>query len=214
MAYTDEQLFKAFGRLPEDVQDVFADPNLGPLIHTIAIDHGVDPAGSLDIEDEVAHVLLGLAYPEELAVNIRRKLGIPEEKARKIASEIQIKIFKNVMKSLHDMHKSKKSTAGTTHIEAGKGETATTPAPEAQKPPEEKTSTDVPQSIQTPLPTLEKEAGKVTPQHIFEKKLEGVFKTSPAVVTKVGEQTTPSTLKQQALEGRPKHVDPYREAVE
>lgn len=105
--YTEEQLFEIYGKVPEDIQSMIRDENLGPAIQVIGKDHGITPAQALDVEDVVLHTLLGTKPANNFARQIQEKLGISEEVAQKIAGDIDENIFSAVKESLGEIQEVK-----------------------------------------------------------------------------------------------------------
>jgi len=108
MNHTKEQLFELYGKVPEDIQSIIRDENLGPAIQVIGKDHGITPAQALDVEDVVLHTLLGIKPAHSFAKQIQEKLNISEDVAQKIAKDIDENIFSPVKESLNKIQGTEK----------------------------------------------------------------------------------------------------------
>ncbi len=91
-----EQLLELYNKTPKDIQNILLDKNLGPAIHVVGEDHGLTALQSLEVEDEVVNILLGISKQGNLARNIVSKLNISSETADKIVSDIDENILLRV----------------------------------------------------------------------------------------------------------------------
>ena len=103
-----EQLYKKYSELPKDIRGLLLNDDLGPFIHSISKKNGLNPIQSLDIEDEVAFVLLGTKNKKDLALNIADSAKIDSEKAADVARDIESMIFEDINESLKKIQPTKK----------------------------------------------------------------------------------------------------------
>jgi len=96
--YTQEQLLSLYKKADKSAQKILKDKNLGPVIQIIGKKNNLTSTQSLDIEDEVIHVLLNISKKDDFEHNLINKLNIPEKTARTIYNEIDYNIFSKIDK--------------------------------------------------------------------------------------------------------------------
>lgn len=108
MDYTYEQLKTAYSELPEKIQELVRDEDLGLFIQSIGKENGLTPKQSLEIEYVVVHILLGLREDSDLARIIRDEIKIPGELSWKISRIIRRDIFNEPIDKQEDKEEAKK----------------------------------------------------------------------------------------------------------
>lgn len=108
VTYKKEPLIEFYKNTPEDIRDILIDDNFGPAIQIIGRKNGVNPTQSLDIEDIVVHVLLGVEPEEGLIARIQKKINVPKETARGITEDLEKNIFSYVKEPLKKIQRNKK----------------------------------------------------------------------------------------------------------
>ncbi len=108
--YTKEKLLELYKKTPKDIQGILLDKNLGPAISVIGKDAGLTALQSLEIEDSVVDVLLGVNKQKNLTQDITNKLNIKSETALKITNDINENIFSQVKESLTKIKEGDKDT--------------------------------------------------------------------------------------------------------
>jgi hypothetical protein len=104
MSYTREELDKMFNELPDDVRDAMSS------VDTVNILKGLQEKYKLHIDQigelsaEIAMLMIGAMPPQRFITNIQKSIGADKETAKTIAAEINEKIFKNVRRSLMEIH--------------------------------------------------------------------------------------------------------------
>lgn len=106
----DKQLYKKYSNLPKDIQNVLTDEDLGPWIHSIGKKHGINPIQGVELEDEIAFVLLGIKNKKDLISNIVKNIGLDEERAIKLVHDIELGLFEDLRESLEKIQPIKESS--------------------------------------------------------------------------------------------------------
>ncbi len=98
--YTDEQIFSLYRKIPKDLRNMIKDENFGIAMQITGKGFGLTALQSLDLEDSVVHVFLGIIKREDLLQDIVNKLNISSDIAQKIIASIDENIFSDVKESL------------------------------------------------------------------------------------------------------------------
>ena len=95
-----EEIITKYQELPEDLQRALVSPSFSNAITETGKKEGlaIDKIGEL--AEETGFVMLGMTAPSDYVKNLTARLGVPQEKAKMIAEEINQKIFKPVRESL------------------------------------------------------------------------------------------------------------------
>lgn len=91
-------------KLPKDLKDAIFSVDSAGIIQETGKKYNlmVDKIGEL--ADETGLVMLGLTHPKDFISNLVRRLEIDAATARKIADEINTRVFKKVRDSLKKLH--------------------------------------------------------------------------------------------------------------
>lgn len=101
--YTNEDAWKKFDSLPENVKDAILAPKNVDAIYSIAKENNIlDKAG--DVLRYVHLILAGIVPITLLRETLQEELQIDENRARKVATEIRDKIFVQVKDELRKIH--------------------------------------------------------------------------------------------------------------
>jgi hypothetical protein len=209
--YTKEQIVKLYKNTPNDIRDILFDDNLGPAIQVIGKDCGINPEQSLDVEDEVVYVLLGINKVEDFTQRIQHKINITNETAKKITIAVNENIFSQVKESLE-----KRIGA----IPSRQSQDFPHPAESLissihKQTPAQKEKTVPFTTLSRPIVGAEKVGvGVPPPEHLFEKKLR-----------EIPQPTSPEFIQDDALKKGTDDIetikaskygdkDPYRETIE
>lgn len=95
---------ESYKRLPFDLKKAIVSSEVRQQMQSIAEKHWLDADQANDLETETALVILGLRPPADFTTNIKNALNLPEEKARAIAEDINVEIFRPVRESLRKIH--------------------------------------------------------------------------------------------------------------
>jgi len=98
------QLEQKYKSIPNDIQEVLTSPEVATQIEKIGLKHGLDSFDQNELIDETGLVMLGLTHPNVYIGNIAERIGIPREKAKKIAEDINKEIFNSIKSSLQKVH--------------------------------------------------------------------------------------------------------------
>ena len=104
MAYTPQQLREIYLKLPQDLRDALFDVNSSELVRTIGEKHKltIDKIGEL--ASETGYVMLGMTHPNQFISNLAERLEVDKAKAKEIAEDVNVQIFKKVRESLKKIH--------------------------------------------------------------------------------------------------------------
>ncbi len=102
--YTQEQFWKLYEKLPQELKDaVFAEETGNNISEICERNKAEENLG--DIVDYVGQVLVGVLPPEEFQKVLEKEIGLGKETAKKIAQEINRFIFYPVKPSLEQLYK-------------------------------------------------------------------------------------------------------------
>ena len=102
--YTQEQFWKLYEKLPQELKDALFAEETGNNISEIC-ERNKAEENLGDIVDYVGHVLVGVLPPEEFQKVLEKEIGLGKEIAKKIAQEINRFIFYPVKPSLEQLYK-------------------------------------------------------------------------------------------------------------
>ncbi|MDO8264755.1 MAG: hypothetical protein Q7T34_00070 [Candidatus Parcubacteria bacterium] len=102
--YTQEELWKLYNKLPEELRSVIFAEDTANSIREICIRNDITDERIGKIAEYVGYVLLGLLTPEEIEQEIEEELGENKKQAKKVAQEINRFIFFPVKNSLETLY--------------------------------------------------------------------------------------------------------------
>lgn len=99
-----EEIITKYQELPEDLQKALVSSSFSNAITETGKKEGlaIDKIGEL--AEETGFVMLGMTAPADYVKNLTARLGVPAEKAKMIAEEINQKVFQPVRESLKKVH--------------------------------------------------------------------------------------------------------------
>ncbi len=98
--HTEEQMIEFYKNVPDDIREVLLDDNFGPAIQVIGRENGLKPQQSLEAENIVTNIMLGVEPLNQFNQLLQEKLEIPREKIREITKSIGENIFSQIKESL------------------------------------------------------------------------------------------------------------------
>jgi len=96
MEPTQEQLQKRYSEMSQTVKDALFSMESVEVIENLGKKYALAPNQPTILAKEVGLVLLRFTQPSDFAIAMEKKLGIPPEKARAIAADVQREIFSKV----------------------------------------------------------------------------------------------------------------------
>lgn len=90
---TQEEKYKAFRQLPEELQDAITSAASVEINQTIGREYTLPPEKVALLAQEIGLVLLGFSPPSGFPKKLQERLGIIEEQAKKIASAVEQETF-------------------------------------------------------------------------------------------------------------------------
>lgn len=104
MDYTDEQIVKMYENLPDDLRAAIFGVNTSKIVEDIGRKHNlaIDKIG--DLGNETGMVMLGVTHPNDFITNLSERLEVDKAKAKEIAEDINVNVFKKVRESLKKIH--------------------------------------------------------------------------------------------------------------
>src|SRR5581483_5451989 len=138
------EIQKRLDALPKDIQELVYSADMTTIVGQIGAKYKlhIDQVGAL--ESEAVAVMIGLTKAEEFVSNLEDALGIPEEQAKRIETDINELLFVKIRESMKNLYPSSKQ-----------GEPQPPPAPQTPTPqamPEQKPQSLQPQQPQAPRP--------------------------------------------------------------
>ena len=104
MLLSPEQLKEKYNSLPKDVQDALFSDEVAGKIQSISKENNIKDEKMSELADEVGLVMYGITKPKNFIPNLSSRLGIDITIARKIAEEVNSKIFSKIRDSLKKIH--------------------------------------------------------------------------------------------------------------
>ena len=101
--YTQEQFWKFYKKLPQELKDALFSEETGDAIYDICKRNmALEKLG--EISDHIGQVLLGVLPPAEFQEILEKKMELGSEKSKKIFHEINRLIFSPVKYSLSELY--------------------------------------------------------------------------------------------------------------
>lgn len=89
--YSQEQFWKIYKTLPEELQEALFSTEAADFVYNICEENNIEK--SAEIIKYISDVLIGLLPVEEFQKTLEKELGIEKETAKKVAREINRFIF-------------------------------------------------------------------------------------------------------------------------
>jgi len=121
--YTKDELFDFYDQLPQDLRDAMFSVDTAKIIREVGLSNSLNVAQMGMLAEETGFVFLGASPVNKFIDRLIERLGIDKEKAKKIAHEINEKVFSKVRETLKEIHGLKPKT-----------EKSMPPKPEEEKP--------------------------------------------------------------------------------
>ncbi len=102
--YKNEDLLIAYQKLPLDLQEIILSKNTVSFLQSLCEKYNLSGIKARDLKDEAMFVMLGWIHPKDFIPDLAEKLGVDRETARKIAEEVNQRIFQKVRESLKALH--------------------------------------------------------------------------------------------------------------
>jgi hypothetical protein len=102
--YTNEQFWKLYEKLPQELKDAIFAEETGNNIYEICKRNGVEEYLE-EIVELVGQVLLGILPPDEFQEVLEKELKLEKEVAKRVSQEINRFIFYPVKSSLEELYK-------------------------------------------------------------------------------------------------------------
>ncbi len=217
---TPDEFRAKYAELPQNLREAYGSLDTTKIIQEIGKKHGLlmDQIGEL--VNETGFLMLGATQPGDYIGKISAAAGIPREKAKEVATEVNEQVFKPIRDALKRVHR-------VGEYEHSKGDALKQPAPsevprkESELPPQTHTLADdirqvtnapserapkaIPRTEPTPQPTFSS-----PPENLSEERLTKTFslphKEKSYTISENGEEETAPTHQYQ--------MDPYREPVD
>lgn len=243
ITHTQEQMIEFYKNVPSDIRELLLDENFGPAIQLIGRENGLTPLQSLNTEDVVALILLGVEPLKQFSSLLQKKLEIPREEIRKITESIGEEIFSPIKKTLEKMQVAEEKTQGEIKIPLKQDRLSL----EKTMPENNIISVKTTPTLFVPIPKPVLPSEQLIPiksvvgaenmdvsipikeEHIFEKKLRETTQTSKAgsftsiennavhkniLSTDTKKFTISETQPPQEVHSNQTKIDPYREIME
>jgi len=111
--HTKEEMAELYKKVPYDIRALLLDNNFGPAMQVIGRESGLTPKQSLEAENVVASIMLGIEPLSQFNQLLQKELEIPNEKVQKITRSVDENIFLPIKESLkkiqttEEVHESK-----------------------------------------------------------------------------------------------------------
>ena len=102
--YDKEKLWGLYNELPEELKSAIFSEKTATDIWDICVKNEVKKSNVSDIAQLVGQVFLGLIPPKDLDKEIKKTLGLNQEKSKKISQEIERFILFSVKNSLAELY--------------------------------------------------------------------------------------------------------------
>jgi len=103
--YTQEQLWKLYKKLPQELQEAVLSAENADHIHDTALRNGLEESRMSVLAKLVGNVLMGLLPPGEFQESLEKDLKLDKTAARRMTQEINRFIFFPVKQSLAEIYK-------------------------------------------------------------------------------------------------------------
>lgn len=183
---TQEEVKEKYEKLPKDLQKALFSVDSSTAIREIGQKHKlmIDKIGGL--AEETGFVIFGMTHPKDFVSKIAARLKIDKQTAKKIAEDVNSRIFAPVRNSLKKLHNIKQDEI----IEKER----------------EKETADFTKEKEEVLNAIEKDEVPVKQPGVFEPKMQEKITRAPLEVKEPGKKPLPT---KQYFQG-----DPYREPIE
>ena len=104
MDYTRKQIDEMFEELPNDIQNVLYSDETIVFLKQTEKKYRLEREQTRGLSAEIGMLMLGISSPQHFISNIQKRMGISEETAKAIASEVNEKIFRPIKGSLKTLH--------------------------------------------------------------------------------------------------------------
>jgi hypothetical protein len=91
--YTQQELEERLYKLPEVLKDFMFSMETAEMVSEIGRSNGLDFAKTGILAKEIGYIILGVASPRNFTQQLMEELGISMEQARKIAGDVNHKVF-------------------------------------------------------------------------------------------------------------------------
>lgn len=203
MPYTPQQLRETYLKLPQDLKDALFDVDSSEVITSIGKKHklAIDEMGEL--ASETGRVMLGLTHPNKFISNLAERLEVDKVKAKEIAEDINVQIFKKVRESLKKIHniRDEESPAKDSPLGSSQGESL-----ERKIESREEILEEIEKEETLPAPKNKPSEPEKIPEKITEPPMPDILKGA----TTISPPVPPAKTEQKYQSG----TDPYREPVE
>lgn len=104
MDYTDEQIVKMYENLPDDLRTAIFSVDTGKVVENIGRKYNLTIDKMGDLGNETGMVMLGVTHPKDFISNLAERLEVDKVKAKEIAEDVNVQIFRKVRESLKAIH--------------------------------------------------------------------------------------------------------------
>lgn len=139
--YTQEQLWKLYENLPEELKEAVFSVETADDIYNTCKRNNVPDEKISKVAKYAGRTLMGLLPPDEFQKTLEKEANLSNETAKTISLEISRFVFYPVKNQLEEIYKIKMAASPKTPKKKIKTETETEKA-EAEKPKEKKKETD------------------------------------------------------------------------
>ena len=102
--YNLPELKQHYEKLPPTLKDAMYDPDIAEKVLEIGKTNGLNIEKTGYVAEEIGGLILGVTKPQQFAVSLQKRLQVPEDIAKKIASEINHQIFFPLREALKQTH--------------------------------------------------------------------------------------------------------------
>lgn len=210
-----------FENLPKKIQDYIISEQYSELMIEVGHKNRLHVDQTEDLGDIIKLYLVGKIKPANLVKRISAVLEVSDEKAKKIANELNLAIFSPIRESMkqeteidEDLEREEMMRAISEQPEIPKVERTrkiTPPPPSVSAPFPDAPAPNIKKPVEETIPEPEDFKKPELPTNIHEEKLSGITSqgSSETVINKrVTESLVPEEMKKQINE------DPYKESIE
>lgn len=195
--------------LPKKVREVITSINISNEIAKLKTKHRLmlDQVSTLEIETML--VMIGLEPADDFINNIKSNLGVDDDRAISIATDINELIFEKIRKAMMSLDESEEKLDRESILNEIENPTPTFPITKTEAPPQ------TPNSIPEIAPTqvIQKYAQVEPIKSVVEKKLSEPTHTTPKE-TEVFLKKIPPTTNTSISSSQKRPFDPYKEPIE